>query len=249
MDQSCGIDCLWVGWLLPNDGVHPLLCGGSAAPAPENTISGSFTPEPNQSLEMQGPIKHGCMTLPCDSVNPDIREKFNSAFNNAISPALFHRKRHTVYFELDGRFNRASLNLSDVFKWCKLSETVLDFGIPEMLIVELSTPLLNCVAFAHALTNTDACERIEFVNSSREKTAQLHVWTKTSEDSKPTLFGLTIATLYRCTTCHIVPRIVKLKACSRCYHAAGRVRVLYYSKECQLRDYARHKTACNFDWS
>jgi hypothetical protein len=195
---------------------------------------------------MQSPTRHTCMTLPCDTIDPDIRQEFNSTFNRAVAPALYHRKRHTVYFELDSRFSRACLNLSDVFKWCRHSQII---GFTEAQVVSLSTPLLNCVAMAQALTNVPACERIEFINSSIENTAQLHVWRNMDVESEPVLFGLTIATLYQCTTCHAVPQIVKLKACSRCYHAAGRVRVLYCSKECQMLDYERHKTACNFDWS
>ena len=181
-----------------------------------------------------------------DFVEPDIRGQFAASFERAVGCAC-HRKRHTVFVELNSGNDCLCLNLSEVFQWCVSSTTQgerVRVGEHACCVV-VKTPLTRCIAFAETVTNAHECERISMVYSADSRSVQLQVLRKSS--SKATiLVGLTIATPNQCTTCAAM-KPLKLKACSRCYRNTG-VRVLYCSEKCQHSDYPRHREACAYDW-
>jgi hypothetical protein len=185
------------------------------------------------------------------AVDPAIKQKFLSDLDRVTKiPHHIHRQRHIVFFEVRGECDRASIELCDVFIWCKHSRLYDDElrVIGNMPSAAIMTHLTNCIATAKAMTNADECKRLMFVQGANS--VQLHVWRRERSDT-PILIAIAVGTPNRCAGCGFQPEpsSVKLKSCSRCYHNTRGLRVLYCSKACQLQDYPRHINACMYDWS
>ena len=192
-------------------------------------------------------MKRVLKSLPIDSVGQENWERLSSCFERAAGDegGSYHRKRHNFCVLLSSQ--SMCLDLSDAFGWCQRSNMLQDNRAVGKWACSafIGTPLVQCLAVAGALTNKKECERLLFVSSGT--TVQLHAWRKEHCSKEPILIGLTLATLNRCMNFPCESHSFKLKACSRCYRNSG-VRVLYCSKNCQLRDFARHKKACLHDW-
>jgi hypothetical protein len=188
------------------------------------------------------------MTISSSTVDPALKQIFISNLDRATEVYNFHRKKHMVFFEVQGRYNRASIDLCDAFNWCKHSKLHGDdrLVVGNMRSTAMLTHITSCVAIAQAMTNAQECTKLLFVQDAN--TVQLRVWREKSDT--PILIGLALMTPNRCAGCGLQADTskAKLKSCSRCYHNT-RVRVLYCGKECQQRHYSRHSNACLYDWS
>ena len=161
-----------------------------------------------------------------------------------------HRKYHMIFFQMHEQAELTVIDLCEAFEWCKHSSligNVYHTRIKQAHVVTVQTPLIICVAAAHVILNPEGCKKIRF--ECGNKTVRLCAW-KEKGFTGPIFIGICLCTPNICVNCrtHASPTTI-LKACSRCFHTSGRVRVLYCSKECQRMDYKHHRDACTYDWS
>jgi hypothetical protein len=163
---------------------------------------------------------------------------------------MYHNKYHMIFFQLHEDADSTTMDLCEAFKWCKHSRILENTYYSRNQYIHgvaIETPLIRCVAIAQVISNPQGCKRILFEYGNG--TVRLHAW-KEEGYTHPVFVGISLCTPNACMNCKtIASPTSKLKACSKCFHTAGRVRILYCSKECQRMDYRRHRNACTYDWS
>jgi hypothetical protein len=166
---------------------------------------------------------------------------------HSIMSNTFHRKRFIVYFKLHPTHEITKLRLCDVLPWCKQSKVDEVFDpCGAVQAASVITCFVHCIAVAKIMTG-DASQCSFYFTTSADKSVQINA-RRLNGFAGTAIVGVCIAMPNECLNCCLpASASCKLRMCSRCFRN-GRIRVLYCSKACQLADYARHRSACTFDW-
>jgi hypothetical protein len=193
------------------------------------------------------PLPSGFAVVPPDEVDEELRILFKRSVQMVLEEVLegqrVHRKKNVCFFSVDTKAKSFTVDLCDLFSWLKFSKTDADMVHriePGFKVSVFESPFVNGFIVVEALTNVGGCNL--FLGSG---THSLFVKImKRKASSNKTLVGVSIHIHDACLECRASPsESVRLKKCSRCFfnHQA---RVLYCSKECQKKDYERHRSVC-----
>jgi hypothetical protein len=163
----------------------------------------------------------------------------------------FHKKSHTFFFKMHEKITTTRLDLCDIYVWCKhssISERIEKHDpIQSSKSAVVQTLFLNAILVVQPLCSEGDKQRgCRVYITSDDNTVQ--IVTKRGKNVKGDItVGVSILTPNVCMECKRTHNEVKLRACERCLEN-DKIRVLYCSKECQSKDYDRHKSTCKADW-
>jgi hypothetical protein len=193
------------------------------------------------------PLSSGFAVVPPDEVDEELKSAFKESIQMALEEILegqhIHRKNHICFFSVDTKAKSFTVDLCDLFSWLKLSRTdeeLVQRIEPGFKVSVFESPFVNGFIVVEALTNVGGCNL--FLGNGTHSLFVKIINRKASFNK--TLVGVSLHVSNSCLGCRApASESVRLKKCSRCFfnHEA---RVLYCSKECQKKDYERHRTVC-----
>ena len=197
------------------------------------------------------PSPTGYEIVPPDLLDGEYKTVFGEnvkfVLDSCLESAHVHGKSHVFFFSVEAKTKSVTVDLCDLLSWCKYSsvveadvDSIVERIEPGMKACAFRSPFLNGFVVVETLTNVGECNL--FIGNCTHSLQMKLIHRKGS--SGKTLVGVSVHTSKTCIECGAPSsESVKLRKCSRCFlnHQA---RVLYCSKECQRKDYPRHRSVC-----
>jgi hypothetical protein len=162
--------------------------------------------------------------------------------DHILEKQQIHKKNEVRFIAVNTK--KSDVDLSELYGWLKfanIDEKDVQHISSSFKCSVFQSPFVNGFLIAKALTNVDECNL--FIKQSAHS-LQMKVVNRKGAEGK-TLIGIIIYISNTCLECKApASESVKLRKCGRCYHN-HKARVLYCSKECQSKDYSRHRSVCS----